>query len=170
MDNRPQGDPAPVSAILLVARAELRRRWLSLLLIGLLAGLTGGAVTSTAALARRTATADERLATATNADDVRSIIIGGTRAATLAIGQETLALPGVRAGRIALGGVARVSGETIAYMSVMTGPDDWGDDVLSPVVAQGRLPDPNRADEVVVNDQLLASSPIPLDVGTEVEL
>jgi hypothetical protein len=63
-----------------------------------------------------------------------------------------------------------VTGETITYMSVMIGPDDWGDDVLSPVAAQGRLPHPDRADEVVVNDELLASSPIPLEVGEEVEL
>ena len=88
-------------AVLLVARAELRRRWVSLLLIGLIAGITGGTAASAAGLARRTSTADERLTVATNADDVRTLIFGGERKATLAIGQEVLDLPEVRNGRIA---------------------------------------------------------------------
>jgi len=170
MGSRPGRRFDPVPAILLVARAELRRHWLSLLLIGLIAGLTGGAVASASALARRTETADERLAVATNADDVRSIIFGGERAATAAIGEETLALPGVRRGRIALGGVARVTGETITYLAVMTGPEHWGRDILSPVLAEGRLPDPDRADEVVVNELVFDGPDAPFAMGDEVEL
>ena len=94
---------------MLIARSELRARWVSLLLIGLLAGLTGGIAVGACAVARRTATADDRLVAATNADDVRSIIVGGTRDATLAIGQEAIGLPQVERGRVALGGVARVA-------------------------------------------------------------
>lgn len=112
-----------MSSLILIARAELRSRWASLLFVGLLAGLAGGAVVSAATLARRTATADERLAAATNADDVRSIVLGGTPEATLAIGQEALDLPEVERGRVALGTVARVEGPGIVYLGVLAGPE-----------------------------------------------
>jgi hypothetical protein len=140
-----------VPALILIARAEWRARWSSLLLIGLLAGLAGAMAAGATGLARRTATVDERLAVATNADDVRSLVVGGDRAATLAIGQEALDLPGVARGRVALGTVGRVDGPDVVYISVLVGPEHWGRDVLSPVLSAGRLPRADRADEVVLN-------------------
>ena len=157
-------------AIVLVARAELRRRWLSLLVIGLMAGLAGGALASASALARRTATADDRLHAATNADDVRTLMIGGDAESTEAIGEEALALPGVATGRVALGGVARVSGDQIVYVSLLVGPERWGEDVLSPVLVDGRLPDPSRPDEVVLNEAVAEGAPEGFELGREVEL
>jgi putative ABC transport system permease protein len=159
-----------VHAIVLVARAELRRHWLSLLVIGLMAGLAGGALASASALARRTATADDRLHAATNADDVRTLMIGGDAESTEAIGERALALPGVVTGRVALGGVARVSSDQIVYVSLMVGPDRWGDDVLSPVLVDGRLPDPARPDEVVLDEAMADEAPEGFELGREVEL
>lgn len=154
-----------MQSLVLIARSELRARWVSLVLIGLLAGLTGGVLVGAGTVARRTATADERLAAATNADDVRSLIFGGTREATLAIGAEAIALPEVARGRVALGGIARLELSGIVYRSILVGPDNWGADVLSPVLSAGRLPRPDRADEVVVNEEATKSGPHDINLG-----
>ena len=155
-----------MQALLLIAKAEWRTRWWSLLLLGLLAGLAGGTVAGSATLARRTATADRRLELATNADDVRSIIIGGDAATTQRIGEIALGLPGVAGGRIGLGGVARVEGEGIVYVGVMAGPTHWGRDLLSPALSAGRLPRPDRADEVVINEAIVAGGGgLPVSIG-----
>ena len=160
-----------MQALLLIAKAEWRTRWWSLLLLGVIAGLAGGTVAASATVARRTATADERLAEATNADDVRSIIFGGNATATRRIGERVLALPGVESGRIALGGVARVEHEGIVYVGVVIGPQRWGTDLLSPVISEGRLPRPDRANEVVLNEATVSGREgLPVAVGDQLTL
>jgi hypothetical protein len=159
-----------VPALILIARAEWRARWTSLLLIGLLGGLAGAMVVGSAGLARRTATADARLSVATTADDVRSLVVGGDRAATLALGEEAVELPGVARGRVALGTVGRIEGAGVNYVSVLVGPTHWGDDILSPVLSVGRLPDPDEPDEVVLNEAFRDAGAFGLDVGDELTL
>ena len=51
------------------ARTELRRRWLALLVLGVLAGVSAGLATATVAGARRTATAWDRLRAETHTSD-----------------------------------------------------------------------------------------------------
>ena len=151
-------------SLVLIARSELRTRWVSIVLVGLLAGLTGGVVAGAGTVARRTATADARLANATNADDVRSLIVGGTPEATVAIGAQALALPQVERGRVALGGVARIDAPGIAYYSILVGPGRWGEDILSPVLSAGRLPNGDAAGEVVVNEAMTRAG-FPIGLG-----
>src|SRR5687767_14940392 len=155
---------------MLIARSELRARWISALFIGLLAGLTGGVVVGASSVARRTATADDRLAVAANADDVRSLIFGGTREATLAVGLEAIALPQVQRGRVALGGIARIDVPGIVYRSSMIGPLRGGEDLLSPVLSAGRLPRSDRADEIVVNEEAARGGPHDIDLGDTITL
>jgi len=57
----------PWPAVAAVARTELRTRWRSLVVVGLLAGLVAGVVAATATITRRTATAYERLLYSTRA-------------------------------------------------------------------------------------------------------
>ena len=155
---------------MLIARAELRARWLGILLIGFLAGLTGGVVIAACAVARRTATADQRLAAAAHADDVRGLVLGGTAQATLTIGQQVVNRPEVEEGRVALGGVARVEVPGIVYMSFIIGPPHWGDDVVSPVLSAGRLPRPDQPGEVVVNEAAARDGPVDIAVGDTLTL
>ncbi|HUP73341.1 MAG TPA: FtsX-like permease family protein [Acidimicrobiales bacterium] len=159
-----------MQSLMLIARSELRARWVSVLFIGLLAGLTGAVVVGAGTVARRTATADDRLAVATDADDVRSLIFGGTRETTLAIGREAIALPQVERGRVTLGGIARIDVPGLVYRSVMIGPPKWGDDLLSPVLSAGRLPQPDRADEIVVNEEATRGGPHAINLGDTVTL
>jgi ABC-type lipoprotein release transport system permease subunit len=155
-----------VSALLSIARSEWRTRWGSLLFVGLLAGLAGATVAGSATLARRTETADRRLAIATNADDIRATVTGGDAATTRAVAREALAVPGVARGRVALGGVGRLVGAGVTYVGIQAGPAHWGADVLSPVVTHGRRPRPDRPDEVVLNEALALDNPGQLKVGS----
>jgi hypothetical protein len=64
----------PWAAVRAVARVELRTRWRSLVVVGLLAGLVAGVVAAAAAVATRTATAYDRLVAASHLDDGRVLI------------------------------------------------------------------------------------------------
>src|SRR5437868_256757 len=77
-------------SLLLIARSELRTRLGGILLIGLLAGLTGAMVLGTGTVARRASTANARLGAASHVDDVRMLVFGGTPTATRSIGSEAL--------------------------------------------------------------------------------
>ncbi|HYJ77355.1 MAG TPA: hypothetical protein VEX89_02225, partial [Actinomycetes bacterium] len=62
------------AAVRTVARTELRRRWVSMLVLGLVAGLVGSVVAGATGVARRTATAYDRLVAATHLDDARVLV------------------------------------------------------------------------------------------------
>ena len=122
-------------------------------MLALVAGLTGALAVGGATLARRTATAYPRLVEATNADDVRGALLGRNQEETLRIGAELSAVPGVTAVRVAQVAVARLEGAEVVYASLMTGPRT-PDDPLQPVVVEGRAPDPEATDEIVVAESL----------------
>ena len=60
----------------MLARAELRRAWRTLLALGLLAGATLGIALAAAQVARRTSTAYDRLVEATGAPDAVVLVLG----------------------------------------------------------------------------------------------
>jgi hypothetical protein len=66
---------------------------------------------------------------------------------------------------VALGGIARLEVPGVVYRSILVGPERWGDDVVSPVLSAGRLPHPDRADEVVVNEEATQSGPPEFGLG-----
>jgi hypothetical protein len=123
----------PAAPILAIARAELRRGWRTLVLVGLVAGLMGGTVTGALALARRTFTAYERLGERTVLDDARGMVLGHDR-----LVEEIVSLPEVTdrwTGRV---GVAQLE-DSFTYLGITAGPEEPSP-LLRPIVLEGRLP------------------------------
>jgi hypothetical protein len=151
----------PFAAIRAVARAELRRRWRSLLVLGLVAGVVGAVVTSSVALARRTATAHERLQEAVHVEDARVQLFGSVNA------DDVAALPGVSDSWEASLYVGKVDGPGVNYLGLVSGPSP-PPDLFTPVVVEGRSFAVDDAHEAVIVEQ--QSAPIGLRVGDEVAI
>ena len=96
-----------MSAILLLAKSEVRRRWASLLALAVLAALGGGLVTASAALARRTVTAFDRLTVATRPADAQVFVNASPPGPAV---RELAALDGVTSAWIVDVGVAALGG------------------------------------------------------------
>lgn len=145
-------------------RLELRRRWRSLLVLALLVAISSGTVLAAVAGARRGDTAVDRLG-------------AETRPATAAVlpnepgfdWDAVRALPGVAAV-----GEFPVTAYRVGDIPVEAYPDGFPSDratmdtVERPVVLDGRLPDPDRADEAAVTAAFTAS--YGLGVGDAVDL
>ncbi|MET0902229.1 MAG: hypothetical protein ABWZ52_03225, partial [Acidimicrobiales bacterium] len=145
-DDDPQPDSdragaagAPVRAI---ARSEVRSRWLSLVLIGLLAGVVGAVSISGIALARRTTTAYDRLGEATKVDDARGAVL---RYPELA--EEIIELPSVTESWLGGIGIAKIDG-TNNFVAVTAGPREPSE-IIKPIVLEGRLPRASADPEVI---------------------
>ncbi len=132
------------AAVLAVSRHEWRRRWASLVLIGLVTGVLGGLLVAGAGLAHRTATAVDRLTAEVAPGDATIQVFSDP-----ALAADLADLPGVRRAWPSQLAVAQVDGPAVVYVGVMSGPDR-PDDLLQPVVQAGRRPDPAAADEVMV--------------------
>ena len=137
------------------AALEIRRRWRSLAVLALLVAVTGGAVLTAAAGARRGVSAVDRLAAA------------GTRPATVAVASEradvdwaaVAALPQVEAIGTQCGVTLVLDGLQLQYDPVLLACDErLGTAVDRPVVLAGRMLDPSRPDEVVVSSGFLAET------------
>jgi len=140
-----------------VARSELRRRWRSMVVLGLLAGLVGSVVAGASAVARRTATAYDRLVAATHLDDARVLVFSED------IDADRIArFPGVTESWQSQQVIGQLLGREVAYLSVSSGPPRPGT-LFSPVVLEGRAPRDDRADEVLVPSVLARE--IGLQVG-----
>jgi putative ABC transport system permease protein len=127
-----------------VAGSELRRRWRSMVVLGLLAGLVGSVVAGASAVAMRTATAYDRLVAATHLDDARVIVFSDD------IDVDRIArFPGVTESWQSQQVIGQLLGREVAYLSVSSGPPR-PDTLFSPVVLEGRAPRDDRADEVLV--------------------
>jgi hypothetical protein len=137
------------AAASLWARADLRRRWRSLVVLGVLAGITAGAAMSAFAGARRTATALPRLRQDTAAP---SAIVFASQSGVFHPDFARLrAQP-----EVADLGVwdlvdGSIDGEPGATLFAS---DDgrWGRDVNRPVLVAGRMWDPTAPNEVVVDE------------------
>ena len=168
-----------MGGVWLWVRSDLRRRLVQLLASVLLIGIAGGAVLTAASGARRTASAISRSARAANAADV---LVGPDIPGTPAAWSRVDALPEVA--------------EVATFKGLMSAPLDrngridgrwFGPQIVSldgnllfaidrPRVLSGRLPDPNAAREIAVNDALArlvgvtAGSRVDLRVFTPAEL
>jgi len=143
-----------MTTVWLRATAELRRRWPATLLLVLLIALAGGTVMAAAAGARRTASSFPRMLKEANAGDV---LVNPNDGDTDFDSIE--ALPDVV-------DAARGYGHFITRIGPQGEPDfsvpfiavasdgRLGYEIERPVNLQGRLPDPERADEVVLSRPL----------------
>jgi ABC-type lipoprotein release transport system permease subunit len=144
-------------AVLALARSELRRHWRALVVLGLLAGVVGGAVTSATALARRTSTAHDRLRVATNIDDVRvSVFLKPRWVADL-----FTALPNVNRSLVSPGMIAAVEGRHVLYTGIQTLPGH-DIDVARPIFVEGRAPADDAVDEVAIIEPYARASDVRL--------
>jgi hypothetical protein len=141
------GGVAMSMAVRIWVRREVATRWRALVVLGLLAGLAGGTALAAVAGARRTATAYARYRQATAASDA---IVFTTQAGVFdADFSRVKRLPEVvDAGQFGLVPMA-VKEWSIGTLAPVD--DHLYRTINRPLLRAGRLPDPRRADEIVVN-------------------
>src|SRR5215831_5021120 len=142
-----------------IGRASWRRGWRALVFLGLLAGLVGGTLLGAWAGARRTSSAYDRLLHASGAPhEIMFLTAQDTEV------QEWLRhTPSVARFAPAIGMIGRRAPQEEWYsLDAPVAEGSFG----RPVLQRGRLPDPHRADEVVLTSR--ASENTGLDVGDEV--
>jgi putative ABC transport system permease protein len=138
------------------ARADVRRRWGGLVFLALLIGLVGAVVLTALTGARRTATSLDRLVAAVG---FRDAVFQGVdpsdldRLATLPFVERVIPVEQY---------VGTVKG-TDLDVGLYIGTSAWGRDVDRPVLKAGRLPDQDRADEVLANSKM--ASALGLELG-----
>ena len=133
------------------SRADIRRRWRSLLLLGLLAGVTAAFATASFAGARRTDTALSRLEKATNAANA---FIFTSQVGDMHPDWKHLASrPEVA--QLAVWDLifCYLDGQPNGVLFASDG-DGWLTKVDKPVVLSGRVFNPKADDEAVVNEQV----------------
>lgn len=153
------------AATLLWVRSEVARRWRALVLLGVLAGLVGGLALAAVAGARRTSNVYDRYREATGRSD--AIVFATLLGVFDADYTPVRNLPEVEdAGEFAL---------TMAELDGVpgSGPLAPNDDRLyrtinRPLLVAGRLPDPDRVDEVVVNRR--AAKELGVHVGSQLTI
>jgi ABC-type lipoprotein release transport system permease subunit len=152
------------AAIGMWARSEVRSRWKALVALGVIGGLAAGVGLAAIAGARRTGSAYARWQVATAAPDA---IVFGTQLGQFALDYgPVIALPEVvDAGRFSLSPLA-IKGSPLG--SLPPADDHLYRTLSKPLLAHGRLPDPARADEIIVNRE--AASKTHLRVGQRVTL
>jgi ABC-type lipoprotein release transport system permease subunit len=135
---------------MLWSRSELRRRWWSLVLLGVLAGLAAGLVTAAVSGAQRSRSAYPRMREQLLAADAvffpSQVRIGDADVTKLG------SIPEVAA----WSGFALMPG-SFSELGPGAGPfvpvgDGWWNTIERAKVLAGRLPNPDRDDEMVVND------------------
>ncbi len=152
-----------MSAVGLLVRAELRRRRVALVLIGLLVGLIGATVVAGVAGARRTDTAYDRLAERTGQPDAS--IVSFVDPGFL---EEVVALPEVEEVWRMRGVIGEAVDEPdVTFLAVVSGPPRPAG-LFEPLMVEGRLPADDAAGEVAVAEGLAEQTGI--EVGDEVTL
>jgi len=143
------------AAVSLWSRRELTRRWRALVLLGVLAGLAGGLVAAALEGADRTSTSYRRMRTQLRAADVVFFPSqSGMYDADLTLLDR---IPEVEA----WGGFGIVASQLLELPPggapiVLIGAD-WFSSIERAKVIEGRLPDPDADDELVVNEAAAAS-------------
>jgi len=151
-------------AVRMWARSELGRRWKALVALGVIAGIAGGLALAAVSGARRTSTAYERWRKATLAPD--AIVFGTQAGADNADYTPVLKLPEVVAGgQFELAQVGLVG---MHIGSLPPGDTQLYRTVARPLIREGRMPRPDRLDEVVVNR--FAATKLHLHVGQKVTI
>jgi ABC-type lipoprotein release transport system permease subunit len=130
--------------------ADFRRRWVAWLGLALAIGLAGAVVLTAAAGARRTATAFDRFLDQGNAEDLSFSIGRPTDPEMQQAIKEIEALPQVEAASSVAALVVYDRNLEAPYQ--FAGIDGrYGNTIDRPNVLEGRRPDPDRADELLVN-------------------
>ena len=155
-----------VTATRLWARNELGHRWRALVVLGLIAGVVAGVALAALTQARRSATVYSRFRTATAAPD--AIVFGTQVEIETAVDYgPVIGLPQVvDAGKFNLAPVAIKEYPDMG--SLATDDSHLYRTTARPLLRSGRLPDPDRDDEIVVNE--LAAKKHDLHVGDHVTL
>jgi len=140
-----------MGAVRLLAGFELRRRWLALVAVALMVALVIGAVAAALAGARRTSSSVERFRTWSNASDgwfqSNSIGEATTLRAVLAARPEVETI----AERRLVNGF--IENRPISDIAIVTDPQGrYGVAVDRPRVLSGRMPAPDRPDEIALNE------------------
>ena len=147
------------------AGREIASRWWALVVLGLIAGMAGGTVVAAVAGARRTSVAYERFQAHTAAPD--AIVFGTQVGAFDADYGPVKDLPEVvDAGEFALASLALKGYPKLGALA--PGDRRLYRTLARPLLSAGRLPDPHRVDEIVVNR--LAASRFGLQVGDRVTI
>lgn len=138
------------------ARTDLGRRWRSLVVLGVLVGITSGFALAALAGARRTATALPRLRTATAAAD--AVVFPSQVGAYHPDWRALAARPEVA--RVAVWDL--LFGYVDGHPGLLFGSDDgtFQGTVDRPVVVAGRMFDPRAADEIVVDEHAARDMPL----------
>ncbi|MGH2727499.1 MAG: hypothetical protein ACRDKS_11070, partial [Actinomycetota bacterium] len=141
-------------AVWMRARAELRGRWRSMFSAGVLCGLFGAAALATLAGAERTVNAYPSFLDRQKAHDL--LVSDASFFAPIFWSPDFDALAGLpymeAAVPVTLGGVGGTGEGDLPDGMFITGSadPDYGRSVQRPLVVEGRLPDPARADEISV--------------------
>jgi ABC-type lipoprotein release transport system permease subunit len=160
-----------VRAVLYKTGADLRRSWRSALVLVVLVGVVGGGVIACTAGARRTASAYPRLREASNAAELM-VSPNGELADPEPLLDSIGGLAGVR-DLAPLQGLALVTlpDSPLGWLEVegaIVGLDGRASyEIERPKLFRGRLPAPDRADEVLVNPAIAAQG---IDVGDRLDL
>jgi hypothetical protein len=145
-----------------VARAEARRRWPSLLVLGLLVAVVAGASLLALAGARRTASTLDRFREWSGASDVTyqapEVDVGGAMLAAL---EDQPAVEAVTIRRLVNAFPDDASELDLAVYSDESGR--YGTEIDRPLVLDGRMPDPDEPGEILVNE--LAADQLGVGVG-----
>lgn len=152
------------AAIGIWVRNEVARRWRTLIALGVLAGLAGGLALAAVAGARRTSTVYERFREATGRSDA---IVFATQIGVMDADYGPIRrLPEVEdAGEFAL---APITLKGLGAGQLAPNDDRLYRTINRPNLVAGRLPDPRRADELVVNRR--AADELALGVGDRVTM
>jgi ABC-type lipoprotein release transport system permease subunit len=134
------------------ARREVAQRWRALAVLGILGGLAGGVAFAALAGARRTETVYDRWRAATLAPDA---IIFPTQVGIFpADFTDVRKLPEV----VAAGEFVLPYIETKSFGGTLApGDDQLYRTVARPLLTEGRLPNPRRADEILINHEAAGS-------------
>jgi ABC-type lipoprotein release transport system permease subunit len=157
-------------------QSELRRRWRRALALALLVAVLGGIVLATAAGARRTSSAYDRLLEVANPPELLVSPSGGPGSDPSAFYAALARLPEVHRMRL-FAGVPLVPeagtpserlAEALTGIGVVAATDGTpGSEIGRPKLLAGRLPDAARADEVLISQRFAAAGD--LHVGDHID-
>jgi ABC-type lipoprotein release transport system permease subunit len=141
-----------VSAVALVARAEIRRHWKSAVYLALLVGIVGAAVIATAAGARRTATSLSRFNAESGSASIRVVAAGATQEqlARFRAKRDVVAVAPFRVYAVVLSLAPNVT--------VVAPLDQVSATVDRARLLSGRNLNPNSTDEVAVDESFAAAT------------
>src|SRR3954451_1466373 len=166
---RAPGTTTVSAPIALWVRADWRHRYLSLIALALVAGLAFAIAMTAFAGARRTATSFDRLLAETHAYDGGIVIDspgdGTYDAATV---DRLRALPQVANSAEVVFYVVSVPGADSELSLFAPADGTLGTTIETDRVLRGRMPAPDRADEVVVNETAVAKAHV--DIGSVLTL